>query len=69
MAGGGIRPGTVYGASDSFAAYPRNNPVTPEAIAATIYHALGIPAETLIRDSLDRPHAVAQTGPILDLFA
>jgi hypothetical protein len=68
MAGGGIRPGMVYGASDAFAAYPKSNPVTPEDIAATIYHALGIAPETLITDSLNRPHAVALGTPIGELF-
>jgi hypothetical protein len=68
MAGGGIKPGFVYGASDRFAAYPKTNPVTPEQIAATIYHALGIPAETQLRDPLQRPHAVAIAEPIHELF-
>jgi uncharacterized protein (DUF1501 family) len=68
IAGGGIRPGTVYGASDAFAAYPKSNAVTPEDIAATIYHALGIPPETVIYDSLDRPHVVALGTPIGELF-
>ncbi len=68
IAGGGIRPGTVYGASDAFAAYPKSNAVTPEDIAATIYHALGIPPETVIYDSLDRPQVVALGTPIFDLF-
>ncbi|RPI88689.1 MAG: DUF1501 domain-containing protein [Planctomycetaceae bacterium] len=69
FAGGGIRPGQVYGASDAFAAYPKSNPVTPEDIAATIYHALGIDPETLLRDPLDRPIALATGRPILELFA
>lgn len=68
MAGGGIKPGFVYGASDRFAAYPKSNPVTPEDIAATMFHALGISAETIIRDPLDRPHAVALGQPIMDIF-
>ncbi|MGE5193150.1 MAG: DUF1501 domain-containing protein [Deltaproteobacteria bacterium] len=68
MAGGGICPGMVYGASDAFAAYPKSNAVTPEDIAATIYHALGIPPETVIYDSLDRPHVVALGTPIGELF-
>lgn len=68
MAGGGIRPGMVYGASDAFAAYPKSNPVTPEDITATIYHALDIPPETLVYDALNRPHAVALGTPIFDLF-
>jgi hypothetical protein len=68
MAGGGIRPGMVYGSSDAFAAYPKSNAVTPEDIAATIYHALGIAPESLITDSLNRPHAVALGTPIAELF-
>lgn len=68
MAGGGIRGGTVFGASDRFAAYPARNPVTPEDIAATVYHALGVHPESRILDSLNRPHTVALGNPIFDLF-
>lgn len=68
LAGGGIKPSFVYGSSDRFAAYPKSNPVIPEDIAATIYHALGLPPETLIRDPLDRPHAVATGEVIGELF-
>jgi hypothetical protein len=68
FAGGGIRPGVVYGASDRFAAYPRSNPVTPEDIAATIYRALGLAPETLLTDPLGRPQTLALGEPIRDLF-
>lgn len=68
FAGGGIRGGAVYGASDQFAAYPKDLPVTPEDIAATIYHALGIAPETRILDGLARPHSVALGKPILPIF-
>jgi hypothetical protein len=68
MAGGGIRGGALFGASDRFAAYPARNPVTPEDIAATIYQALGIPSETRIRDSLQRPHSIALGEPIEAVF-
>ena len=64
FAGGGTRGGAVWGSSDRFAAYPRSNPVTPEDVAATIYHALGVPLDTKIRDPLDRPHLVATGKPI-----
>ncbi len=64
FAGGGTCGGAVYGASDSHAAYPRANPVTPEDVAATIYTAMGIPLETQLRDSLGRPHVVASGKPI-----
>jgi uncharacterized protein (DUF1501 family) len=42
MAGGGVRGGQVYGASDKVAAYPADRPVAPEDIAKTIYHLMGI---------------------------
>ena len=68
MAGGGIRGGSVYGASDEHAGYPKDNPVTPEDVAATIYHALGVAPETRITDPFGQPHAVALGKPILDIF-
>jgi hypothetical protein len=42
LAGGGVKSGMVYGKSDRIAAYPDEDPVTPEDLAATIYHSLGI---------------------------
>jgi uncharacterized protein (DUF1501 family) len=68
LAGAGIRGGVVYGSSDRSAAYPRDNPVSPETFSATVYHALGVPPETrLSPDGFTRP---ASTGhPILDLFS
>ncbi len=68
FAGGGIRGGAVHGASDAWAAYPARDPVTPEDIAATIYHALGIDPETRILDQLARPHHVATGQPITAVF-
>lgn len=42
LAGGGIRGGTVVGASDARGIEPSSDPVRPEDLAATIYHCLGI---------------------------
>ncbi len=42
LAGGGVKGGTVVGASDARAMEPASDPVRPEDIAATIYHCLGI---------------------------
>jgi uncharacterized protein (DUF1501 family) len=67
FAGGGIRGGTVIGSSDRFGAYPASNPQTPENMAATIYHALGIPATAMWRDALDRPHHIYHGQPIAGL--
>src|SRR5204863_83917 len=44
LAGGGVGGGQVYGASDKIAAYPKDNPVAPEDLLATIYEAMGIPS-------------------------
>jgi hypothetical protein len=67
LAGGGVPGGALFGVSDAHAAYPARDPVTPQDIAATIYHALGLPPETIIRDPLDRPYALS-TGTPLPLF-
>ena len=56
MAGAGLRPGTVYGASDRVAAYPASDPHDPADLIATLYHLLGVPAETIIHDLIGRPH-------------
>jgi hypothetical protein len=64
LAGGPVQAGAIYGASDRLAAYPALDPVTPEDVAATIYAALGIDAETRIYDQLSRPHSVALGQPI-----
>lgn len=58
LAGAGVRAGTVYGASDSSAAYPTASPHDPADFAATLYHLLGVSAGTQIRDAAGRPHQV-----------
>jgi len=42
LAGGGVRGGQTYGASDKVAAYPADRPVAPEDIAKTLYHVMGV---------------------------
>jgi uncharacterized protein (DUF1501 family) len=69
LAGAGVRAGTVYGASDKSAAYPISNPHDPADMAATLYHLLGVPPETKIRDAAGRPHNVVIGEPIEGLLA
>lgn len=70
MAGGGIKPGFVLGASDKTGAFPTDSPVTPAQIIATIYHALGIPHTWEFRDVLNRPHAIVPWAePLYEMFA
>jgi uncharacterized protein (DUF1501 family) len=69
LAGGGTHPGTVYGASDGIAAHPTANPHDPRDLAATVYHLLGVPADTVIHDQTGRPHALVIGQPIRGLLA
>ncbi|MCI0642322.1 MAG: DUF1501 domain-containing protein [Gemmataceae bacterium] len=55
LAGAGIRGGAVYGSSDRYASEPNTNPTAPADLATTIYHLLGVPPDTEIRDRLGRP--------------
>lgn len=68
LAGGGVRGGTVYGSSDRYAAYPASNPVAPVDLVATVYHALGVPAELALHDSQGRPLIVCPGTPIRELL-
>jgi hypothetical protein len=69
LAGAGIQGGTVYGTSDSQAAYVKDRPVSPADICATIYHCLGIDPEMLVSDRTGRPVPVALGGkPIRELL-
>jgi hypothetical protein len=68
LAGGGIRGGQVYGASDRHAEYPADNPVAPEHIARTVFHALGIDDLTA-NDREGRPFHLLEDGRALtELF-
>ncbi len=69
LAGGGIRGGQVYGSSDKIAAYPKDRPVSPEDLLATIYHALGLAPEREIHDREGRPHRISEGKPVVELFA
>ena len=70
LAGAGVRGGIVYGRSDKDAAYPAEHPVSPEDLAATLFHALGIDPGLRIQDPQGRPVPLVDGGtPLLGLFA
>ena len=69
MAGGGIGKGRIYGASDSRAAYPSENPMSPHDLVATMYSALGVSPDTVLNDALNRPHQLFAGKPVQALFA
>ena len=68
FAGGGVKRGFVYGRSDAAGAYPDEDPVKPDHLIGSIYHALGIDPHTEVRDRQNRPLPLAGE-PIRALFA
>jgi hypothetical protein len=69
LAGGGIKAGTVFGASDRIGGRPNSNPVSPADVVATIYHCLGIANDLEMRDRLERPFQLVPWGnPIRELL-
>jgi len=68
IAGGGVPGGVVIGASDKNGAYPIVDAQQPENLAATIYHAMGIPPTAVWKDELDRPHNIYHGDPIRGLL-
>lgn len=70
LTGGGVREGTIWGASDATGAYPRNHPVSPADLVATIYHLLGIDPHLMLPDPTGRPMPIAHGGePIRGVIA
>jgi hypothetical protein len=69
LAGGGIRGGVIHGASDSIAAYPRDNRVLPQDLHATIFHCLGIGPSAEIHDAQGRPLPLTRGDVIRQIIA
>ena len=69
LAGAGVQAGIVHGASDHSAAYPLDRPLHPRDMAATVYHLLGVPPETVIRDPTGREHRLVIGQPIAGVLA
>ena len=68
LAGGGIRGGQAYGASDKRAEFPADNVVGPEDIAQTVFHLMGI-HDLTAKDREGKPyHLMDEGSPIRSLF-
>ncbi len=68
FAGGGVRGGNIVGSSDKMAAYPASEKQTTENLAATMFHALGVP-ETATWKAIDgRIHELYRSTPIAALM-
>jgi hypothetical protein len=55
FAGGGIQGGRIVGESDEIGALPKDRPVTPGEVVATVYHQMGVDLETELDGPGGRP--------------
>jgi hypothetical protein len=69
LAGGGIKGGVVYGATDAHAAEPRSDIVRPCDYLATVFHCLGYGPETMVHDPQGRPFPITQGRVVEELLA
>jgi hypothetical protein len=70
FAGGPIQGGQAIGASDEIGHAPKDRPVSPAEIAATVYHGLGIDLATELPGPQGRPMRLVDHGvePVMELF-
>jgi hypothetical protein len=69
VAGGGVRGGHVFGASDRMAATVTSDPISPEDLLATLYRVVGIDPQTTIHDLQGRPFPLVSGKPVEGLLA
>lgn len=70
LAGGGVRGGQRYGATDAEGRDVAADPVSVQDFNATIAHACGLPLDHVLHSPSGRPFKVADKGaPILSIFA
>jgi Protein of unknown function (DUF1501) len=68
FAGGGVRGGQVIGSSDHLGAEPRDRPVSPAEVAATVYQAMGVDLATRLPAPDGRMLPLIDAAPIAELF-
>lgn len=69
MGGGGVKGGVIVGATDRLGERPKERPVRPANIHATIYHCLGIDSSVNFLDHSGRPiPALDEREPIHELI-
>jgi hypothetical protein len=68
VAGGGLRVGQVVGATNRRGEFPRDRPLTPQDLLATVYRHLAIDPRHEFRDYTGRPIPILSSGrPIAEL--
>lgn len=69
MAGGPIKQGVIYGASDSLGGDVDENPVSPGDISATLFNLLGINHEKTLMTSDLRPVVISEGRVIAEIIS
>jgi len=70
LSGGGIQGGRIIGATTADGGEPRDRPLGPADLLATIYQSVGIDPEASVNDRLGRPIRIAPEGRAIgELFA
>ncbi|MEO2035538.1 MAG: DUF1501 domain-containing protein [Planctomycetaceae bacterium] len=69
MAGGGVKGGQVLGESDEKGTMPLNEGFSPDDVAASFYHALGIDHQQEYHTNTGRPVMIVRNGHVIpELF-
>jgi uncharacterized protein (DUF1501 family) len=68
ITGAGIPGGKLYGESDATASSPKEKPVHPNDLLATVYYSLGIDPDMEIRNHLNQPRELVKGKPLADLW-
>jgi hypothetical protein len=66
LAGGPLRRGYLYGATDQMGLGPVSEPCSPADVAATVFHALGIEPNHEVRTTSGRPIPAFRDGKVLE---
>ena len=66
LAGGGFKRGYVHGTTDAQGMAPATDPCTPDDVAATIFHNLGIDPHTELSTSTGRPIQLFREGHVIE---
>jgi uncharacterized protein (DUF1501 family) len=69
VAGAGIPGGHLYGESDDTASSPKEKPVHPNDLLATVYYTLGIDPDMEVLNHLGQPRELVKGTPLFDLWS
>jgi hypothetical protein len=65
LAGGGFKKGLAYGSTDKEGMAPASEPCSPDDVAATVFHQLGIDPLKELMTNTGRPINLFREGKLL----